>query len=145
MNQAEDREAGPVPGLSRLRVDELPARELWPGIQARIQPQARRNRAPWVSLALAASLMLMFALPLRMQMTPGEASPVQRLAQQTRPLASADENLVYASAQMRVVQGAEQELLAALRQKPESAALQKLLENTRNKQRNLRRLMMQST
>lgn len=44
----------PVPGLDLLARERLPTRDLWPGVEARLQPRGRRL-APW-SYGLAASL-----------------------------------------------------------------------------------------
>jgi hypothetical protein len=123
----------PIPGLERLRRERPPQNDLWPGIEARLKP--RRNYAPWVGLAIAASLMLTVVVPLRMQTGPvpgsAAASTDAGQSQQAR----------YFAAQLKVVYGAEAELLRALKQQPDSAGLHRLLESTRQRQRELHRLI----
>lgn len=136
MNEHES-EQKTVPGLSRLRRDIAPARELWPGIQARLKPRraARSGLPPWLGFALAASLLLMVALPLRFQ------SQVPRAGTVAEQVPSAAQQVAYLSGQLKVIQGAEDELLFALQQKPQSPVLRRLLESTRQRQRDLRRLV----
>lgn len=59
MNAESQKDPGPVPGLDQLARERLPTRDLWAGIEARIQPARapRRRRAieGW-SYALAASI-----------------------------------------------------------------------------------------
>lgn len=124
-----------VPGLERLWRERSPSQDLWPGIEARLKP--RRRYAPWAGLAIAASLMLMVVAPLRMQTgsVPGSpaVSPVDagHSPQPTR----------YFAAQLKVVYGAEAELLRALKHQPDSPGLHRLLESTRQRQRELHRLI----
>lgn len=125
----------PIPGLERLWRERSPSQDLWPGIAARLKP--RRRYAPWAGLAIAASLTLAVIVPLRMQTEPAlvpsssAASAEAGQPQQAR----------YFAAQLKVVYGAEAELRAALKQQPHSAGLHRLLESTRQRQRELHRLI----
>lgn len=134
MNEADE-----IPGLAALRRDIEPAQNLWPAIELRLAPRRRAARAPWVGFALAASLLLAFALPLR---TGAPVTPVEA-PQATQ--ASSNPAFIAVSAQLRVVQGAEVELLHALKLNPESPSLRRLLDSTRKRQHQLKRLMLQST
>ena len=134
-------EESEVPGLKSLRRAVMPQGDLWPGIQAQLKPRrAPRAYAPWAGMALAASLLLMFVLPLRVPSGPalGSVAPQARAAQ---PVMTVAQQTRFVSSQLKLVQGAEAELLYALKQQPQSPALRRLLESTRQRQRDLRRLM----
>lgn len=122
----------PVPGLKNLRREQAPLNDLWPGIEARLKP--RRRYAPWAGLAIAASLLLAVILPLRMQTDSSELSSPAVSGNDSR-------HITYFAAQLKIVHGAEKELLHALKQRPHSPALHRLLESTRQRQRELHRLI----
>lgn len=129
-------DADALPGLAELRRDVRPERDLWPGIHARLKP--RRAPLPlWTGGALAASLLLAVALPLR-QVPMSVSAPAAALA--TPAYLPAD----YLHAQMKVVEGAEQELLRALQINPRSESLHRLLESSRAREHALRQ-QLQST
>ncbi len=65
MNDLLERQA-----LRALRQDRQPARDLWPGIAARLGPRATRRAGPWW-FALAASLLLAMPAVLLWQGPPG--------------------------------------------------------------------------
>ena len=126
-----------VPGLKNLRREQAPLHDLWPGIEARLKPRRQHTPwAPWAGLALAASLLLAVILPLRMQ-TDSSALPSPAAA----AFGNYSRHSTYFAAQLKIVHGAEKDLLHALKQQPHSPALHRLLESTRQRQRELRRLI----
>lgn len=132
MNQTEIE--SPVAGLARLTRQVDPPADLWPGIHARLRPRRARGFPAWAGLALAASLLAAVVLPLQQAGSPGTPAGSPRVE---GPV----ERVAYYTSQLKVVQGAETELLHALSLDPQSPSLQKLLESTRKRQRELRRLV----
>lgn len=122
-----------IPGLERLPRSIEPARDLWPGIHGRLRPRRRPGLPAWAGFAVAASLLALVVLPLRQGASPVAESTLSRVA-------TPSESVAYYTGQLRVVQGAEAELLLALAVHPQSEALLRLLESTRQRQRELRRL-----
>lgn len=74
---------GPTPALAALARERLPARDLWPGIEARLPPR-RRRAARW-PYALAASVCVasLAGLLLRSPDAPEATEPVQLASVQT--------------------------------------------------------------
>lgn len=143
MNRHDD-DPGPVPGLSGLRLDQPPGRDLWPGIQARLRP--RRSR--WVDVsraAIAASLVAGIALAVIsrvQQSSPGAEAPAAAEPQIARtPAVIEDQDRALVHANLQIVDSAEQQLRHALEQDPESRSLQRLLTATQAQRRDLRKLL----
>lgn len=125
----------PISGLTGLVRQVEPTEDLWAGIQLRLRPRRRHAGLPiWAGMALAASLLAAIVLPLR-QVQPLQLAPIG-VAMVPGP----EQRVAYFTGQLRVVRGAETELLAALKFNPQSPALRRLLESTRERQRELRRL-----
>ena len=141
MNENREHEA-PVSGLRGLRQDVLPQRDLWPGIQSRLKPVPskvegpRRHWAPWVSTALAASLVFGLALNVR-QVTP----VAEQVAQPVAALSLAGHERALVKANLKIVNDAEKQLLDALKQHPDSRSLKRLLDSNQRQRRELRKLL----
>lgn len=132
MNQHDSE--SPIPGLAQLTRRVEPPADLWPGIQVRLRPRHRSAGFPaWGGLALAASLLAAIVLPLREAGVPAAASGAGTVP-------SPAQQVAYFAAQFKEVRGAETELLEALKLDPQSPLLKRLLESTRERQRELRRL-----
>lgn len=138
----EDR----IEGLERLARRRKPARDLWPGIEARI---ARPRRSRWITswpgvqFALAASLVAGLAGVFSLQMARVPAAPAQvasagdfagvgRLESHSRAIVKAN---------LSIVKSAESQLRQALAQDPDSQSLRALLASTENRGRALRALL----
>ena len=133
MNEDEDR----IEGLSQLRRVRAPARDLWPGIAARLAP--RRSRYGWAQLALAASLVagLSAVLTLQMARTPDAGPAGAVVARAALP----HDSRAIVKANLAIVRQAEQQLRQALEQDPDSASLHALLASARDRQRALRAML----
>ena len=133
MNQDMDDR---IEGLDRLARSAAPARDLWPGIRARLKP--RRSRYPYFQLALAASLVAglasVFALTLRAGPEAGGAFTTAAM-----PLASDSRAIVVAN--LSIVVDAEQQLRRALKKHPDSEPLRSLLESTQHRAHDLRAML----
>jgi len=130
----------PLPGLRQLRQDAAPTSDLWPGIRRRLKP--RRHFAPWISMALAASLVAGLAINVRQQaLAPvGESGQLAMAApSEVAELRSPQRALVKAN--LKIVGDAERQLLDALKQNPESQSLKRLLDSNKRQRRDLRRLL----
>lgn len=123
-----------IPGLRGLKLEQVPERDLWPEIASRLPPRRSRIR-PWMSYAMAASLVGAVTLGLLRQAppvalpapTPAEvayATPAvtTRVAGQVNPQRQA-----LLKANLAIVKDAEGQLQQALEQDPDSAALRRLL------------------
>ena len=143
MNDNEDK----IEGLDRLARSVRPRRDLWPGIQARLAPRARRSR--WaigysgMQMAVAASVVAGLGGLFSLQM-----------ARAPRPATATTQSVAYAGfgtlephsraivkANLKIVTSAEQQLRQALVTDPDSAALRNLLASTENRGRALRALL----
>lgn len=135
-----EHDENPHPGLRQLRQEVAPARDLWPGIQARLRP--RRHFAPWISLALAASLVVGLAINVSQQMT-APAGVSQELAMAAQPEAAElhGPQRALVKANLKIVSDAERQLLDALKQHPDSQSLKRLLDSNQRQRRDLRRLL----
>jgi hypothetical protein len=137
MNEDDDRSESPIEGLDRLARARAPSRDLWPGIQSRLQ-RHRRSPYPLVQFALAASLVAglasMFALSQRPAGLPAGATDGAAL-----PLSHESRAIVQAN--LSIVRHAERELRRALKDDPDSPALRSLLASTENRQRALSALL----
>lgn len=124
-----------IEGLDQLTRSRAPARDLWPGIEARLA--ARRSRYPLAQFALAASLVAgmaaVFTLSLRQQgHAPGALQAALPLGQDTRAIVVAN---------LSIVDDAERQLRQALKKHPDSQPLRSLLESTQHRARDLRALL----
>jgi hypothetical protein len=137
MNDDSDnvKDADRIEGLEQLTRSLAPSRDLWPGIQARLQAR-RSRRYPLMQFALAASLVAgvaaMFSLSLQQQgLAPG--------VQAALPLGQHSRAIVVAN--LSIVDDAERQLRQALKKHPDSQPLLSLLESTQHQARDLRALL----
>ncbi|HET7557234.1 MAG TPA: hypothetical protein VFK08_04085 [Rhodanobacteraceae bacterium] len=121
-----------------------PQRELWAGIAARIETQARapHRRRQWLALAasLACAAVIIGVVGVRMLHSPQPATaPAQIAAAANAPARwkPSDPRLRGAAVELRAAQG---ELRQALAIAPNSPYLQRLLHNTEHQQSRLRQL-----
>ena len=124
MNDDTDR----IEGLDQLARSRAPSRDLWPGIEARLN--RRRSRYPLMQFALAASLVAGLASVLALNL----GAPGTTLLD--APYLSHDSRAIV-EANLSIVRQSERQLRQALRQNPESATLRSLLASTENRQRAL--------
>jgi hypothetical protein len=83
MNHEPNQDFELLRRLRQLPREREPGRDLWQGIQARIEPaatQPRRNRALFTGLALAASLAAVALFVTRLAPAPGEDVPAMAAA-----------------------------------------------------------------
>ena len=133
---------GAVPGLARLRRDQAPERDLWPGIEQRIAPRRRRRAAP-VWLAAAASVLVVVGL---FAPRPGsEPLPVSTGAPPTIVAVARDRlpgpERALLKANLQIADHAERDLIAAIDRQPDSPELQRLLQTTRQRQQHIQALL----
>jgi len=128
MNEDE----APIPGLERIAMRRMPERDLWPGIDARLQP---RRRAAWLPLALAASIAALSLLTLTRL---GAPVPV---AGPEVPLPLTADARAIIKAEISMTRGAEARLRQALRHDPDSRALNTLLADVEQRQRTLHAML----
>lgn len=136
--------------MRNLRQPLAPQRDLWTGIDAALD-QAGRNettsaavgasrRRRWLTAAgVAASLLLVASLGWRAAHTPSTGRPAQ-VASSASHWKPSDPRLSAAAIEL---DAARMELLLALQQAPDSAALQRLLGRTQLQQNQLRQLARQ--
>lgn len=131
----------PVSGLRQLRREVAPTRDLWPDIESRLR--RRRHPAPWISLALAASLVIGLAVSVRQQglVVPEGTVAVALAAPQSARLELEGPNRALVKANLKIVSDAEKQLRDALKQSPDSQSLKRLLDSTQRQRRDLRRLL----
>lgn len=141
-----------IEGLERIPMRRAPARDLWPGIEARItQPERRRG---WLPLALAASVVAGLAGLLTVGVVtrgPGGArgdalqahlDPAEtEYLGGTRGLPLTTDSRAIVEANLGLMRAAEREVRQALEQDPDSPTLRSLLASTENRQRALRALL----
>jgi hypothetical protein len=136
-------------GLERLPRRRMPERDLWPGIESRLQPHRRSPTAalraavrhyPLAEMALAASLVaglaIMFTLGLR-----DSALPATGLDVAAEPRYLTDDSRAIVQANLSLVEQAERELRKAIRQDPESTTLRSLLQSAEQRQLTLRAML----
>ena len=128
MNDDTDR----IEGLDQLARSRAPSRDLWPGIEARLN--GRRSRYPVMQFALAASLVAGMASVLTLNLRAPDLAPhaAQPLSHDSRAIVEAN---------LSIVRQSERQLRQALRQHPKSATLRSLLASTENQQRALSALL----
>ncbi len=127
-----------IPGLRGLKLDQQPERDLWPGIETRLQRKPRGVLRPrmvrGLSYAMAASLVGAITLGVLRQ-APPDVAPIaapaelasvapatQRSVGQVNPQRQA-----LLKANLAIVKDAEGQLKQALEQDPDSASLRRLL------------------
>lgn len=137
--------------IARVPRDQLPRRDLWPGIELAINEAPQRSR--WHQhLALAASLLLVLGASLqfgRVQPAPGtsgidrnvlvELQSEHQLSKQALLVQYGDAPALYPDweAQMRQLEQAEQVIYNALREEPGNIELLRILRLVQEKQLNL--------
>jgi hypothetical protein len=132
--------------LERLPRRRSPERDLWPGIEARLQP--RRSRYAWGQLALAASLVAGLAALFTLTLRQGPADVGNGLptyvagdAHAAAGLQLSDDSRAIVEANLDLVRQAEGQLQQALLQDPDSPTLRSLLASAENRQRTLRAML----
>jgi hypothetical protein len=146
----DSSDEAPVPGLRGLAMDSQPQRDLWPGIAARIVVRRNRQRRVWLAAAACTLMAFSAMLSLRVAETPEVVSTARapiaappEIAAMTLPSGMkvrANRQLVKAN--LRLTEGAENEVRAAMRQSPDNPALQSLLDATREQQRELNEMLL---
>lgn len=145
----DDKEHDEIPGLRELNLDQAPERDLWPGIESRLQRKPRGVLRPRIigalSYAMAASLVGAVTLAVLHQ-TPPEAlpaaAPTQLAALMPATQRSAGivnpQSQALLKANLAIVKDAEGQLRQALEQDPDSAALRRLLLSMKNQRGDLK-------
>lgn len=162
MNQYEPRrpsgpqsggEEPPIPGLSALKRECAPERDLWTGIDSRIRAQRiRRQRAPWmIAVGVAACLVVVLSASIGMQRLDGKrADPLRAPVEMARlGMASDSASLLPATnrmhpetralvkANLKIVDNAENQLRRAMAADPDDAYLRSLLSTARQQKEQL--------
>lgn len=129
--QPADREPMPqrLSQLDELQMTEMPQRDLWPGIEARLTPAvAPRRRWGGAGMAAAASVAAVTALGIWQSQDRTMPGPAQTLVPQARVAGLVQpQQAALLKANLAIVDDAEGQLRYALNQAPESEALQRLL------------------
>lgn len=167
MNQLPDMNQNPEPGregddaphpdLQLLRAPRAPQRDLWPGIEARIAPRARRSRwqqPMWLAAAGFAGVALLTATLLSQRphrsiesppgglrapaavvaaTLPTQEATIQQVA--VRPVHPESRALVRAN--LKLVNNAEVQLRKAMQSDPDAAYLRNLLATARQQKQSL--------
>ena len=145
MNQPNDDDEGPVPGLAGLDLSHEPSRDLWSGIEARIAPRRRANHLTWAAAAcVVAGLGAVIGVAVLQAPTTVVASQsVAPTPSKRGSSAAATRTLVKAN--LKIVADAEKQLERAIVADPHSEYLQNLLVAARQQRRALDERMSQST
>ncbi len=140
-----------IPGLRGLKLEQMPERDLWPGIEACLSRKPRGVLRPRIiaalSYAMAASLVGAITLGVLRQTPPDAPLPAQtevaavaqspaapqRVAGRVMPQSQA-----LLKANLSIVKDAEGQLQQALEQDPDSAALRRLLASMKNQRGDLK-------
>jgi hypothetical protein len=145
-------EQPPIPGLTALKKDCAPQRDLWTGIDSRIRVQrVRQQRAPWLAaVGIAASLVLVLTASIGLQGLRGHQSSVLHAPANLPVVASAADNSLLPAtnrmhpetralvkANLKIVDSAENQLKRAIAADPESEYLKSLLTTTRQQKEQL--------
>ncbi|MDB5978537.1 MAG: hypothetical protein JWR07_5297 [Nevskia sp.] len=146
-------EQPPIPGLTALKKDCAPQRDLWTGIDSRIRVQrVRQQRAPWLAaVGIAASLVLVLTASIGLQGLRGNHQSPLLHAPANLPVAASavDNSLLPATnrmhpetralvkANLKIVDSAENQLKRAIAADPESEYLKSLLTTTRQQKEQL--------
>jgi hypothetical protein len=158
MNQPENNsEEGPVPGLDRLNISRAPARDLWPQIEARLQPRRAQPSYRWLAAAACAVAVVGGMLVLNLRSTgslqtpqlaalsPSVITTQVAMRTQTRQAPSTADNRDLIRVHLRVVDNAGRQLRTALKYDPDSQYLTSMLEANRQQRRNLHELLQRQT
>lgn len=153
MNKFErDGEEPSIPGLSGLRRDHAPERELWTGIDSRIRAQRiRRQRAPWqAAVGIAASLLVVLSATIGVQRLGARHEPLHSAgSDMPLPAVPRDALLLPTTARMhpetralvkanlKIVDSAENQLKRALAADPDGEYLKSLLTTARQQKEQL--------
>lgn len=127
-----------IEALDRLARRRPPARDLWPGIAARLAP---RRRYAWVPLALAASMVAGLVAVFTLTLSRHPPAPGVDVAMQAVDLPLTDDSRAIVKANLSLVRQAERQLRRALEEAPDSPTLRALLASAENRQRALRALL----
>lgn len=144
-------EQPPVPGLTALKKDQAPQRDLWPGIDSRIRAQrVRKQRAPWLAaVGIAASLVLVLSASIGLQSLRGSRQAPLHAPSNLPVIAASDNSLLPATnrmhpetralvkANLKIVDSAENQLKRAIAADPEGEYLKSLLTTTRQQKEQL--------
>ncbi|MDP9140617.1 MAG: hypothetical protein M3O62_07500 [Pseudomonadota bacterium] len=140
-------EGDEIPGLRGLKLEQTPERDLWSGIEARLSQKPRGVLRPWMSYAMAASLVGAVTLGVLRQTPPDAPLPAQtEVASVAQPSASTQrvagrvmpQSQALLKANLSIVKDAEGQLQQALEQDPDSAALRRLLASMKNQRGDLK-------
>lgn len=145
MNTEHEDEA--LPQLRDLRLEQMPERDLWPGIAARIAPRRRRALQPWMGYAMAASVVAALTIGLWREAPGPQPAPVATLLAYapTSTLGRVHpQQQALLKANLGIVKDAERQLQQALEQDPDSRALQRMLQSVRD-QRGVLKARLQKT
>ncbi len=152
MNEFErDGEAPSIPGLSGLKRDHAPERDLWSGIDSRIRAQRiRRQRAPWqAAVGIAASALLVLSAAIGVQNLGSHHEPLHSGGSEMPLPAAASDNLLPTTARLhpetralvkanlKIVDSAENQLKRAMAADPDDAYLKSLLVTARQQKEQL--------
>jgi hypothetical protein len=149
-------EEPPIPGLAGLKRDRAPERDLWAGVDSRIQVQRlRRRRAPWqAAVGIAASLLVVLSATIGVQNRHEQADPHNILhspPQQILPAPQSPrdamllpatsrlhpETRALVKANLKIVDSAENQLRRAMAADPDDAYLKSLLNTARQQKEQL--------
>jgi hypothetical protein len=154
--QMQDSNGGdeqpPIPGLAGLKRENAPQRDLWPGIDSRIQAQRiRRQRTPWLAaVGIAASLVLVLTASIGLQGLRGTRQQPLHAPSMLPVLAAASDNSLLpvtnrmhpetralVKANLKIVDSAENQIRRAMAADPEGAYLKSLLTTTQQQKEQL--------
>lgn len=137
-DQQHDDQGDEIPGLRGLKLDQQPGRDLWPGIETRLQrrPQGvlRPRMIRGLSYAMAASLVGAITLGVLRQ-APPDVAPVTASTELASVAPAAQRSIGHVNPQrqallkanLAIVKDAEGQLKQALEQDPDSDSLRRLL------------------
>ena len=137
----EDDEIPPMPELSGLREPRMPERDLWPGIETRLQPR----RTPWRRrswpYALAASLLAALALSLWLRVGGPEVVPAAApdIARTRLPLTVDSRAIVEAHLQM--LRQSDRQIEQALQSGGSSQSLLRIRSANRGREQQLQAML----
>lgn len=139
MNTDHEHDDDALPQLRGLRLEQMPERDLWPGIEARMKAGSltRRRSAlqPWMGYALAASVVAALTIGLWRQAPVPQPAPAATMVAQVpaAPLGRVHpQQQALLKANLGIVKDAERQLQQALEQDPKSASLQRMLQSVRD-------------
>ncbi len=150
----------PVSGLAALRVERMPARDLWPEINQRLAPRRSAVR-PWLLRGMAAAVVGFTAFGVWLAEGPMPAAPIA--SETAVALASPDQGAstptlrdwqgfnvasgpsrALIKANLKIVTDAESQIRSAIDTDPGNEQLQHLLAATRRQQGELQSLLQTS-